>query len=182
MELWERQLGESARAFHAFTLYRDMGHERSVSKVAQIYRPGRNLRSLMSRWCTKYDWVKRAEAYDDHMDALSRKQAEKEVKEMQKRHVTLSLLLQKKAAEKLKDLQAKNLKVPDAIKALAEGVKLERLARGEATEKIKSEVEAIITASGPMPWEEIPEVKEAVAKMREKLRKEKEAANNEQPA
>lgn len=154
MELWERQPGESAKAFHAFTLYRDLGHERSVSKVAQIYRPGRNLRSLMSRWSTKFNWVKRAEAYDDHMDKLSRKEAEKQVKDMKKRHITLGMALQTKAAEKLKDLKGKDMKVPDAIKALSEGVKLERLARGEATEKFEGKLEPLIIKMWQPPKDE----------------------------
>ena len=182
MELWERQPGESAKAFHAFTFYRDLGHERSVSKVAQIYRPGRNLRSLMSRWSTKYSWVKRAEAYGDHLDELRRKRNEKEIQVMEKRHITLSMSLQQKAAEKLKDLKGKDMKVPEAIKALVEGAKLERLTRGEPTEKMKGELHTIITKSEAMPWENIPEVAEAVAKIREKLRKEKEAAERKQPA
>ena len=34
-DLWERQKGESAQAYEAFVLYRDLGAERSHVKVAQ---------------------------------------------------------------------------------------------------------------------------------------------------
>jgi len=48
-------------------------------------------------------------------------------------------------------------------------------------EKEPVKIDALVTSPRPMEWEQIPEVAEAVAKIREKLRKEKEAANNEQP-
>ncbi len=61
MLAWSRQEGESARAFEAFALYRDMGPERSLAKV------GRGLgksRGLMERWSSAHDWVDRVEALE----------------------------------------------------------------------------------------------------------------------
>ena len=140
---WERQPGETAKAFYAFTFYRDLGPlERSITKVAQLYNAKKQLRALIARWSKKHSWVERAQAYDDHMDVLRRNQAEEEIQKMQKRHVTLSMALQQKAAEKIKDLNGKDMKVPEAIKALVEGAKLERLARGETTEKVEAEISA----------------------------------------
>lgn len=44
--------------------------------------------------------------------------------------------------------------------------------------KEPDKIDAFVTTAGPMPWEQIPEVKLAVEKIREKLRAEKAAEQN----
>lgn len=144
MDLWERQPGETAKAFYAFTLYRDIGYERSITKVAQLYNAKKQLRALVGRWSSKNNWVERARAYDEHLDELGTKQQEENIRKMQKRHITLSMALQQKAAEKLKDLKPEDMRVLDAIKAIIEGAKLERLTRGEPTETVHAKIEPIV--------------------------------------
>ena len=48
---WERQPTETAKAFYAFTLYRDLGYKRSLAKVRQEYGKGRqrDVRRLIER-------------------------------------------------------------------------------------------------------------------------------------
>jgi len=45
MEAWDRQPGETAKAYAAFGLYRDLGPSRSAAKVREKY--GKNLRALV---------------------------------------------------------------------------------------------------------------------------------------
>lgn len=66
---WERRDGESAPAWEAFTLYRDMGLSRSAGKVAE--ECGKN-RSLIERWSRAHQWVIRVGAYDAHEDRAFR--------------------------------------------------------------------------------------------------------------
>ena len=74
IEEWDRQPFESMRAYSYFCLYRDMeALERSVKKVAE--KVGRSVR-MMWDLSSKWDWLKRAEAYDLHMQRL--KQAAQE--------------------------------------------------------------------------------------------------------
>ena len=40
---WERQKGESEKAYEAFAAYRDMGPERSITKVSQSLNKTRTL-------------------------------------------------------------------------------------------------------------------------------------------
>lgn len=40
-----------------------------------------------------------------------------------------------------------------------------------------TKIDALVTTTGALPWEEIPEVKEAVERIREQLRKQKEASD-----
>ena len=62
---WEKQRGESAVAFTAFALYRDLGAQRSCAKVGQAL--GRAT-GTMERYSSKHHWVERAEAYDAYLD------------------------------------------------------------------------------------------------------------------
>lgn len=181
-ELWERQEGETTKAFYAFTIYRDLGHNRSLSKVHENYIEAtsktRSCLRTIAGWSSKFNWVKRVQAYDDYMDGLAREEKEKAVKEMQKRHLTLGMALQAKGAERLQNLDGKDMKTRDAISAIAQGTRLERLIRGEPTERVRGEMVTTIREVGPMPWEKIPEAEEAMERIKKKLRKEK---TDEQP-
>jgi hypothetical protein len=64
-ELWERlaDKNESSRAFAAFCIYRDLPpKERSLAKIAQTHNKSI---AVLASWSTKYEWVKRSQAYDD---------------------------------------------------------------------------------------------------------------------
>jgi hypothetical protein len=81
---WERLPGEGAKAFHAFTLYRDLGpNDRSREKVAQ--QLGKHV-SLYGRWSATFDWVNRAEAWDDEQDRHKQKLALADREKMHTRH------------------------------------------------------------------------------------------------
>jgi hypothetical protein len=69
---WEREAKESAKAFEAFSAYRDMGPVRSINNVAE--RLGKHS-SLISGWSSKHSWVKRVRAWDDHQHELSMRSA-----------------------------------------------------------------------------------------------------------
>lgn len=61
---WERQPGESARAYAAARAYFELGPPRSLRTVADILtKSTRHLERLSSQW----QWVERAAAYDDHL-------------------------------------------------------------------------------------------------------------------
>src|SRR5712691_12687320 len=68
--LWDPQPGESAQAFAAFVEYRDLGPERSIDAVVQKLDKSR---TLIGRWSGRWRWVKRARAYDAHLDEIRRK-------------------------------------------------------------------------------------------------------------
>lgn len=64
---WERQTGETTKAFEAFVCYRDLGPERSIRTVAR--KLGR-ARSQVEKWARATAWVQRVEAYEVHLDRL----------------------------------------------------------------------------------------------------------------
>ena len=67
--LWERQSGETARAFSAFCRYRDLpAVDRSVAAAW-----GRKLGGKQwERWCTAHDWVNRAAEHDSDLASRRR--------------------------------------------------------------------------------------------------------------
>jgi hypothetical protein len=67
---WKRLNNESSKAYAAFSIYRDLRIERSLEKVAEeCHKSSR----LIGRWSSKYHWVERATAYDDHLDEQRQK-------------------------------------------------------------------------------------------------------------
>jgi hypothetical protein len=61
--LWHRLEGESSKAFHAFTLYKDGGSERSLAKVGE--RLGVS-RQALGKWSIRFSWIRRALAWDNY--------------------------------------------------------------------------------------------------------------------
>lgn len=64
--IWARLPDETPPAWEGFVLYRDLGGDRSLAKVAQ--QLGKSL-TLITRWSAEHDWVARAAAWDAHVDA-----------------------------------------------------------------------------------------------------------------
>jgi hypothetical protein len=85
--LWEPQSGESGPAFTAFAIYRDLDpEERSIDLVVQELHKSR---TLIGRWSGRWNWVKRAHAYDAHLDDIKRHARESAIAK-QSRHIMTS--------------------------------------------------------------------------------------------
>lgn len=79
---WERLPDESAPAWAAFVEYRELGPERSTEAVA---RKVAKSWQLIRRWCARHDWVARTAAYDSWLAELRQQEAEKAIREEQRR-------------------------------------------------------------------------------------------------
>lgn len=129
--VYERQEGESQKAFEAFATYRDLGITRSIREVAQKLNKSV---ALLGRWSSKYEWVDRAQAFDDEMDRKAILDNEKKRREMVKRHASAATMFQGKVIERLNSLKPEELSPSDLIRWFTEAVKIERLSRGESTD------------------------------------------------
>lgn len=84
---WERQPGESSKAFRAFTIYRDMGPARSVKQAYREYTGKHDFQGdvgkarYFQKWNIGTGWVKRAEAYDAHIERLTREAEEEALRQ-----------------------------------------------------------------------------------------------------
>jgi hypothetical protein len=70
---WERRDDESATAYRAFEIYRDMGVSRSLVKAWARYADEKGLNGVRDRpvtafakWSVGNEWVARADAFDRH--------------------------------------------------------------------------------------------------------------------
>ena len=128
---WERKKGESSEAYTAFKLYYQMGAKRSCSKVAQSLLKSR---VLITGWCSKWDWVERARAYDNELARQEFAEACNAVKKMNEQQAQIGLLIQKKALEALKEMKSKELYPKLLLQYLVQGAGLERKARDSDVE------------------------------------------------
>jgi hypothetical protein len=73
---WERQPGESDKAWRGFQLYRDLGPERSLRAVAEAlygerWKYGKR---TVEKWSSRHDWVDRVRALEAR-DEMVRREA-----------------------------------------------------------------------------------------------------------
>ena len=133
-EPWERQKGESTKAYEAFSEYRDMGANRSIAKVAE--KLGKS-NQLLGRWSRTWDWVKRAAAWDAEQDRLARIQNTEEIKKMRKRHTDLATAMLVKSAKALQRIPEDEIKASDISRMVETASKLERISRGDVGEVVE---------------------------------------------
>lgn len=135
---WERQPEESTKAFEAFCIYRDLGTDRSLSKVAEKLEKSE---TLMGRWSSKHDWVKRAAAWDDEQERIEREIAQreqaKEIRNMRKRHAGIATAMLIKAATALQRIPDDEIKASDISRMVDVASKLERISRGDVGEVVE---------------------------------------------
>lgn len=135
-EPWERQKGESEKAFEAFTVYRDMGEKRTIVAVCKQLEKSR---TLIDRWKDRWDWLERVRAYDNDLEREARAKAVKDRKDMTTRHISIAMQLQKKALEALQELSVEDMTAKDIKEYIKMATDLERLNR-ELTEDEKDRV------------------------------------------
>ena len=64
---WDQLPDETNTAYHRFSVYVELGAERSLEKTRlKLGKSSGYLRQLQT-WSTKYDWVARASKYDSHI-------------------------------------------------------------------------------------------------------------------
>jgi len=134
-EPWDRLPQETARAFGAFTLYRDQLGRRTLEKVAQMLSCSQQ---NVARWAIQWDWADRCRAYDHHLDELQRAELIVERRLMRKRQIQAGMELQGIAEDEIAELQKRvdqglplNLTPAEICRLIETGAKLERLALGE---------------------------------------------------
>lgn len=131
---WERQEGESTKAFEAFCVYRDLGVQRSIAKVVQTLGKSK---ALMERWSSNHDWVERAAQWDAEQDRAVRQQQLDDIKKMRKRHADLAEAMLIKAGKALLRIPVDEIKAGDLTRMLDIATKVERISRGDVGDVIE---------------------------------------------
>lgn len=123
---WERQKGETEKAYEAFVLFRDAGPGRTLIAVARELHKSY---TLIRRWNDTWNWSERVRLYDVDVEKAARAQAVKDRKDMIARHTKLALDVQKKAEEALKALKVSDMAPKDIKEYIKMATDLERLNR-----------------------------------------------------
>lgn len=138
---WEKRRGESAPAFHAFALYRDLGPQRSIQKVATELSKSM---PLLKGWSKKHDWVDRADKYDVYADNRRREMTEENWRIANHRHQVIAGTITSGLMRRLQGDTRKGREVPALdpkdiawgdVRGLArDAVAIERLVHGQPTD------------------------------------------------
>ena len=136
---WERQPAEGSKPFEGFRLYLDMGTDRTLQLAADKLGKAR---STLERWSMVWSWKDRIMAWERYEWAASRKKKVEETAEMNERHAKIGKLILNRVIMRLQGTEADQAIAIDPSKISATqiakwavaGSKIERLARGEATE------------------------------------------------
>ena len=155
-------------AYQAWCRFVEMGDDRSTRAVAQ--QLGKSA-ALIARWSSRWGWVERIAAYEAHMQEIEQKAREKaltkKAEDWATKELEMAALLYDKAKamlafplarQRTKDgqtiVEPADWRLRDAASIAEAGVKMERLARGEATDRVsvtvaaKDALKTILTETG----------------------------------
>ena len=138
---WERQPGEPMRWYDRFDrFYRAQGPDRNIKKAYHLWRehkgrPAKPRTGTSSSWIDnheKWDWKKRAEAWDMEERQLRIIAEEEKRAEMLQEHITLARALWQRGAATLQQMREEDtiLTHEQARQYIKDGINLERQARG----------------------------------------------------
>ena len=150
--IFEQQEKESAKAFEAFSVYLNMGAERSLAAVGR--KLGKS-RALLERWSAKFDWAERVLAYDLHLATVEREATEvvargrsaewlkrqEAVREREWEMHERCIAAAKRALAAFMEREKVYANLADISRMLEVASKLGRLATGMATDRTESSVE-----------------------------------------
>jgi hypothetical protein len=129
---------DTSLSFAAFTVYRDLGPDRSISKVAKLLEKSD---ALIRRWSAENQWVERSKLYDAEIDKRTVRQDLFDKEAAAIRHIRLARKIQNLADDQLskhvamaKDISDAHIDAEKAAKMAKEAVLMERLVHGDPTE------------------------------------------------
>ena len=165
-EPWDRMPGESVRNYGYFCAYRDMRYtpaassddlpkldltsERSIRRLAaQVGKSRMTIGGLSS----KYNWQARCDAYDLYILRRLQDRNEAKIIRMRENHAAIGEQMLKRAMRRLLSLGDDEIEAADMIRMVDVGVKVERLSRGESTEKQEVSGKTAVEHSGAVAFE-----------------------------
>lgn len=131
---WEMQPTDTVKSFEAFQVYRDMGKNRSIPKVAVELSKSQ---AIIKRWSAKHNWVERVAAWEEEQDRLIRIELTKDIGAMRKRHADIASAMLIKAARALNRIPDDEIKATDITRMVDVATKLERISKGDVGDVIE---------------------------------------------
>jgi hypothetical protein len=120
---WERLDGESPKAYAAFRMYRDDGVERTVQGVRERARVSER---TINSWSSRFDWKRRALAWDDECARVEDDSRLENIREMYDLHRRVGKVAITKALQALQQLPPDRVPAGAACRLLEIGTRIER--------------------------------------------------------
>lgn len=138
---WHKQKNESAPAFAAFAVYRDLGPQRSIAAAAQEVAKAV---PTLKKWSRTNKWADRVDAYDHHVDERHLAAREEGWLRANQRHQAIAgrvsdalvrrLQGDTRKGHEVKALNPQEIDWDDVGRLMSEVVKIERLVHGQPTD------------------------------------------------
>lgn len=156
-EPWERQIGESSKAFAGFQHYMLAGVERSINKTKDALN---RTHSQIAGWAKRKHWLERVHAWEDVLAEKRRVEAEEAIQKMYTRHTVLAMKVQAKINETLDKMAEGSYPKGQIANALAKATEIERISRGEpaTVEEIREKSEPDYSQLSDEAFEEVKRV------------------------
>lgn len=132
---WERQPGESEKAYQAFVAYREQEPPRRIADVSDTLHKSI---ALINRWSQKHLWLQRVSHFDVNRERSRAAETKEQRREMNERHAKLAKAMSGKVAQRIQALRPEELSPGELGRWMQVISMVERLALGEATERTES--------------------------------------------
>ncbi len=126
VESWLRRDDETNAAYAAFCLYRDFGTERSILKVLEGSRLPSSRSGVWARWSKRFEWVKRAGEYDEHLDRIALAVREEEFRSRVREHARLARRILEVVGQRLDTFDPEELAPHLMVEWIEKAARLER--------------------------------------------------------
>lgn len=138
-EPWMRQDAESDEAYMVFTMYRDLGLTRSLSKLQDLKvndeRPNASIpRGTLDFWSRRFRWRERVTAWDASIEEEYRAEMVKMRREAAKTQVAISRQFMNKIIQRMGTIDISTMTIPQMAQWFETAAKVERQALGMPTE------------------------------------------------
>lgn len=133
VEPWERQPKETAKAYEAFCVYRDMV-QRSYSKVAEKLQKSE---TIIGRWGRTYDWRKRAAAWDEELDRIGRLEQIEQIKKTRRLQFEQAREMRERGMKYLEAIPIGRPGLVGVVSLLKLAMEQERICMGDVGEVIE---------------------------------------------
>ena len=122
---WERQHGETAKAYEAFCVFRDLGEGRTIQTVTEKLRKSYD---LLRRWAKRWDWQSRADAWDASITEEARQSLARSYRDMLERQMKIGRMMQVRAANNIEKRDLDKASIHSLVIMANSGVEIERSA------------------------------------------------------
>ena len=135
---WNRLKTDTLKSWEAFEIYRDLGKDRTLKKVAE--KLGKS-ETMIERWSARHNWKKRVGDYDRYQEKVKENKRQKDIEKALSSHVSISRLIQSKIVERIQSLKPEEINAASLANMFNVAVDVERKSLG--IDNISSENEIV---------------------------------------